>query len=280
MKQFFAYCLLCIGLFGCANEVVEDDPVLANVHGKTLRLSDADAYLTPGTPVEDSLNQLRTFVNKWVRETLLLHEAELHFPDDINIGDLVRDYRASLIVSNYEKNLVESMLDTVISKEELEEYYEKNKEQYQLERPIIRCHFVKIHRPFDESRDFRKWWDSERPEDFDKLMEFSRQNAEVYMLEDSTWWKVEEIAALMPPGMLSSQNMRSNRSLRFSDDEYEYYLRIAESVLSTEIAPLSYIREQAARYIMHKRKLDLLEQIKADLYDQGVQGEQVKIYIQ
>ncbi|MDX1408769.1 MAG: hypothetical protein R3330_11565, partial [Saprospiraceae bacterium] len=92
--------------------------------------------------------------------------------------------------------------------------------------------------------------------------------------------KVEEIESLMPAGTLSPQNMRRDRALTFTDDQYEYYLRILESVLSTEIAPLSYIREQAERYIMYTRKLERLEAIKEDLYREGMAGDQIKIFIQ
>ena len=281
MKIRWHYGLAFLLFLSCDSQMAEDqDPLLATVHGMTLRMSDAVNYLDDELSPQDSMAQLRSFVELWVRESLLLHEAELNLPGDIDIGALVRDYRASLIVSNYEKELVESQLDTVITDTELERYYEKNKEQYQLERPIIRCYFVKIKKPVANRRDFRKWWDSSDRQDFARLVSYSNQNAEVFMLEDSTWYKVEEIESMMPAGTLSPQNMRRDRSLTFTDDQYEYYLRILESVLSTEIAPLSYIREQAERYIMYTRKLELLETIKEDLYRRGMEGDQIKIYIQ
>lgn len=276
------FALLSLLLTGIACNVMVDDPgdpVIATVYEHALRLSEANAYVTdPGSP-EDSMAQLRNYVEHWVRETLLLHEAEKHMPAEIDIAELVEDYRASLIVSNYEQNLVQSRLDTIISDAELQAYYERNKEQYQLERPIIRCHFLKVKKPVPDRDQLRRWWDSERPRDFDRLVAYGNRFAEIFMLEDSTWYKVEEIENLMPPGTLSTQNMRPNRSLRFTDEQYEYYLRIHESVLSTEIAPLSYIREQASRYIMHKRKLELLERIKADLYRTELDSDQVQIHI-
>jgi hypothetical protein len=225
------------------------------------------------------LSQLRSYVEHWVREAILLYEAEQHFPADIDINDLVLDYRHSLIISDYEKNLVETQLDTMISNAELQAYYQKNKDQYQLERPIVRAHFVRLHNSTDSLLQFREWWDSTDSLDFQALISFSNFHADVFMLEDSTWYKVEEIEGLMPPGTWRSENMRAKTSLRFTDDQYEYYLRISESVLSTQIAPLSYIRGQAVRFIMHKRKLELLEKMKTDLYNREMRGDYINIFV-
>jgi hypothetical protein len=280
VNGYIYICLLLLGLNACDLQKPDDsDPLLASVHHHELRLSKARKYISAGASEADSLSQLRGYVELWVREVVLLYEAEQHFPAEIDINDLVLDYRHSLIISDYENNLGETMLDTVISNDELQAYYQKNKDQYQLERPIVRAHFVKLHNSTDSLLEFRKWWDSKDSMDFQQLIAFSNSHADVFMLEDSTWYKVEEIESLMPPGTWRSENMRAKTSLRFTDDQYEYYLRISESVLSTEIAPLSYIREQAVRYIMHKRKLDLLETIKTDLYDREMRGKHINIFV-
>lgn len=258
----------------------EEDLLLAEVHGRRLFLSDAQSILAPRMSPADSISRLRSFVQLWVNEAVLLHEAEQKLGPGIDLDDLVRDYRNSLLISNYEKNIVETMVDTVITQQELQEYYQRNKEQYQLERPIVRGYFVKVDRELDSLAEFRAWWDSGDTTDQEKLADFSGRNAEVFLLEDSTWYTVNDIEGLMPPGTLQSQNMKPNTSLRFTDDDYEYYLRITESVLSREIAPLSYIREQAVRYIMHKRKLELLESIKQELYKQDLEANQIKIYVE
>ncbi len=279
-----AWCILIASLAAlvqCAAPAgSEQDQLLAEVHGRRLYMSDAQSILAPQMTTEDSISRLRAFVQLWVNEAVLLHEAEQRLGPGIDLDDLVRDYRNSLLISNYEKNIVETRVDTVITQQELQGYYQRNKDQYQLERPIVRGYFVKIDRQVDSLSEFRSWWDSRDSIDFEQLAAFSARNAEVFLLEDSTWYTVSDIEGLMPPGTLQSQNMRPNTSLRFTDDDYEYYLRITESVLSREIAPLSYIREQAVRYIMHKRKLDLLEQIKQDLYQKNLEQNQIKIYVE
>jgi hypothetical protein len=256
----------------------ENDELLAQVFQHKLYSSDVERVLTSAYSPEDSLMLLRNYVENWVRDALLLHEAEKQLPEDINIDKLVKNYRSSLILHNYEKHLVEERIDSTIQEAELMAYYEENKTQYQLETTIVRCRFMKIRKPVLQRDSLRKWWESDKNEDFAKLVRYNNENAEIFIL-DTSWYKVEEIAQLMPEGTISSENIRSTNTLRFTDDQFEYYLRVFETVQKKEIAPLSYIREQAIRVIMHQRKLDLLESIKSDLYKEELSKNNVKINI-
>ena len=282
MNQFLIVGGLCCFLIaGCSQSAGHvDDPLLAQVYKHSLYLSQAENYLPKAATPEDSLSQLRNFVQQWVREELLLHEAEKFVPEDIDVDALVEDYRASLIISNYERTIVQMMVDTFISHEELVRYYERNKEQYKLEQPIVRCRFVKVVKDTTDIDAFKGWWESDDPVDVAKVAEYASSMAELSILEDSTWYRADEITALIPPGRVAVENMRPNSSFKFSDDEYEYFLLVTESLLSTEIAPLSYIREQAIRYIMHKRRLDLLEQTKAEVLQREMQSNQIKILVE
>ena len=260
--------------------MVDNDPVLAEVYDHQLKYSDVDELIPNPISEQDSLMRIRALVENWVRETLLLHKAEMAMSPDIDLDKLIEDYRSSLLVHNYELELIEAELDTSISSAELQSYYEANRDQYQLESTIVRCHFIKVANPVTEQDSLRKWWNSESEIDFQKLVKYCNNNSEIFMLTDSTWYKVDEITQLLPSGTLSQQSMQAGRTYQFSDPAYEYYIRVLEQVKNQEIAPLSYIQSQAKRYIMHQRKLTLLEQIKSDLYNEEIKGKEVKVYVE
>lgn len=273
-------CLVCLMTTWSCKDVLQqdDDKVLARVYQKKLYESDLEGVVSGATTAEDSLILTRSYVESWVRDALLLKEAESKLPPDLNIDKLVENYHASLILHNYENHLVDKLVDSHISSEELSNYYEENKEQYQLETTIVRCHFLKITKPVPNRDSLRNWWDDDSPKSFEKLVKYSNQNADLFIL-DSVWYKVEEIEQFMPSGTISQENIRSANTLRFTDPNYEYYLRVLETVKGKEIAPLSYIREQAIRVIMHERKLETLERIKNDLYREELERNNVKINI-
>ena len=279
MLRFFAYLIfaaVCL-LASCtpAEETPEENDVeLAKVFKKKLFLSELDGMVPEGASPEDSTKIINAEVERWVRETLLMQEAEKNIPPDLNIDELVRDYRMSLIRHNYEHFLVETQLDSVVSQQELNAYYEKNKEQYQLPASILRCLVIKVPKTAPNFNQLRKWWNSNDEEAFQKMKDYAVLNADFYALEDSVWYQVKEIKAQLPKGLALS----NNQNMFQSGTEFHYFVKVLEKKAQKEIAPLSYIQEQAKKVILHKRKMVLLENRKEELYARETNKSNVKIF--
>ena len=272
-----------LGLASCAGTAQDkkEDRILARVHNKTLYLSELEGMIPEGTPLEDSVRIVEAYVNRWAREALLLYEAERNLPNDLNIDKLVRDYRSSLIKANYEKVLVERLLDSTITREELQTFYAQNKEQYLLQSPILRCYFIKVPLPVPDEANLKRWW--ARPDEadnFDQLVTYCNAYATAHNLEDSTWHQVDDIAVLMPSGTLTPENVATQREIVTSDEVYRYYYRLMELKDRMELAPLSFIEDQARKTILHKRKNRLLEDKKEDLYAVELRRNNINIYLE
>ncbi len=258
----------------------ENDRLLAKVHNRTLYLSELDGMFPLGTTGEDSALIINAFVERWIRETLLLYEAERNIPSDLNIDKLVRDYRASLIRHNYEQVLVNELLDSVVTPEVLVEFYEKHIERYQLESPIIRCYFVKIPLSVAGIERFKSnWSNSANAESKAELINFCNQYAQTHLLEDSVWYRGVDILADLPEGTLSLDNI-SKREIVESDDDYHYFLKILDLKKKNEIAPLSFVEEEIRKTILRDRKLKLLEDKKNEMYELELRRNNIQIYTQ
>ncbi|MCC6727330.1 MAG: hypothetical protein IT258_22685 [Saprospiraceae bacterium] len=255
----------------------DDDRHLGTIYNKELYLSDMEGMLPEGITSEDSTVIINTYVRYWMREMALLHEAEQNIPNDLNIEKLVADYRASLIKNNYENIVVSRLLDSTVTKDQLLEFYEKNREQYQLETPILRCRFIKAPKKAPESDKAQDWWNSNKASDFADLSRWCAKNAAVHHLQDSTWHNVEDIAAYMPQGTLTVDNVDDRKDFIQRDDDFVYYFKLLELVRKKEIAPLSYIESQARKVILHKRKTQLLEELKDKLYEEALRKKQAKL---
>ncbi len=268
-------------LLGACMPVAEEDAedrLLAKVHNKSLFLSELDGMFPEGTSRRDSALIVDAYVERWIRETLLLHEAERNIPKDLNIDKLVRDYRASLIRHNYEQILVEKLLDSNISKKELNAFYEKNKEQYQLETPIMRCYFIKVPLPVPEAEELRRMWNSRDTADYRRLVDYCNRYAEAHFLEDSTWLDVDNIALEMPKGTLTTDNVSAKKDFSQRDGDYQYYLRVFEVKNRKEIAPLAYIEGQARKVLLRNQKSKLLEDIKEEMYELEMRRNNIHVY--
>ncbi len=257
-----------------------DDTLLAEVYNQKLYASTIEGILPENSSEEDRKMRTRVYVENWVKDQLLLHEAEKNMSDKLDIDKLVRDYRASLLIHHYEKQWVESRIDTSINISELLSYYDKNRDQYQLQKTIVRCYFIKLPEAEADMDDIRDLWNSEDESDFVRLVEYCNAHADLFMLDEEKWYEVDEITQLIPAGTLSERSMQAGREYAFSDSDFAYFIRILESVQEEDTAPFTYIQEQAERYIMHQRKLTLQEQLRNELYEKELSSRKVKIYVE
>ncbi len=269
-------------LFGACQPVEnapeKEDKILARAYNKTLYYSDVKDLIPKNSEPEDSSLRVNAFIERWVREALLMTEAEKNIPKDLNIDQLVRDYRSSLILTNYEKLLVETLLDSIVTKEELQTYYDQNKDQYLLDGPIARAHFIQFPLNYLDVKNINKWWNSEKEEDLQSLTNLCASNANAYLLEDSTWFKVDRLIELFPPGVLSKKNISSGKQFYHQDDVFFYKLRIMEIISEQSIPPFSHVADQMKKVILHKRKIKILEDKKEELYNKELRRNNVRIY--
>lgn len=267
-------------LAACQFSLVAEDPLVAQVFDKKLHRSEVDALIPESATPEDSVLIRNAYIERWIKKMVMMHEAEKNIPADLEIDRLVDDYKSSLIMHQYEKSIVETLLDTVIDDVELEAYYEENKSQYLLESVIIRCHMIKLPQEVDEKvvKECEKLWKGDKEKDFEKLVNLCNQYASTYFLSDSIWYKLDLISQEMPAGAINENAIRNNEVFQLTNDDYYYFLKILDIRDKKEIAPLTFIREQAAKVILHKRKIALLDELQEDLYDRASSRDNIKLY--
>ncbi len=273
--------LFCIILSACKNfgGQSSSNKLLVTVYNKSLYLNELDGMFPDNATKQDSQQVINAYVDRWIRDNVIMAEAERNVPKDLNIDELLKKYRESLILNSYEEQLTKNGLDTAISNTELQVFYEKNKDQYQLETPITRCYFLKIPKQSSQTDSLQKWWDSPKSGDnLKKMQEYARKYARSYILEDSVWTRSEEIINMLPKGTLTSDNINTGKELTLKDGDFQYYFRALGVMNQKEIAPLSFIKEQASKYILHQRKIQVIENKKQEMYDLEMKKNNVKIY--
>jgi hypothetical protein len=278
MKQMILRLLAILGLAGCAGsgDAEKGDILLAKVYDKSLYRSQLEGIVPEGTGQQDSALVVKAYTERWIRETLLMYEAERNLPKDLDIDQLVRDYRASLVRFKFEEQMIAEKLDTVVTEAETRRFYESNKDQFQLESTILKCLVIKLPGRAPQT-ELNKLWNSRNPADEAALETYAGKWASEALLNRKKWYKLETIAALLPEGTLTSENIASRREGTLNDGGYRYYYRVLETVQGKTTAPFDYVREQASKVILHQRKQQLLEKWKQELYEKEVRRENVKI---
>lgn len=249
--------------------------MLAQVYDKTLYLSDIEGIVHEEMSKEDSVKVVQDFVRNWIKETVFLVEAEENIPREVNIEKLVDDYKASLIKLNYETTVVDRMVDSSITREELTAYYEANRKEYQLDLPVIRCLFIKVPASAPGLKQAVDDWESGR---VSRLKEWCGKNAVVHRLDADAWYKIDEVSSFMPKDFLKEDNIKRRLDFVRAMDGHVYFFKVLELVPRNKTAPLGYVEEEIRKMMQHKKKAQLLESLKDKLYKEALEKKQITVY--
>jgi len=273
--------ILCALLFASCGEEAPLDRgavVLARVFNRSLFVRDLEGMFPAGTTPYDSILIANAYTQRWIREAVLLHEAEKNLPKDLHIDRMVRDYRSSLVRSHYEQVLLEQLMKTEISREDLLIFYEKNKIQYQLAAPILKGHLLVVPRILSV-RDSLNWlWDRPSAKNTGRLQELAMDYGLTCFLDESKWMAWEDIALYLPRSMRPNDLPRKGSGVVLPDGEFEVWLRLTESRKTGELPPLDYVEGQLRRMLMLSRKNQLLEDIKEDMLEIATRKGRVEIF--
>ena len=79
------------------------------------------------------------FMNNWIRRELMISYAEMNLNTDLlRYEKQIEDYRASLLIYAYQQELLNQNFDTVIALSEIEDYYQKYKDEFKLSKNIFK----------------------------------------------------------------------------------------------------------------------------------------------
>ena len=96
---------------------------MARVYDDYLYESDLNGVVAPGTLPKDSLLITRSFIENWVRQRLIIQQAEKNLTSSqMDFTRQLENYKNSLTIYAYENALVMQKLDTLITDEETQNY--------------------------------------------------------------------------------------------------------------------------------------------------------------
>ena len=135
-----AGCLVGNILTSC-NKKAKEKPLL-RVFDNYLYPSDIKGLVSGNVSAEDSIAIIDNYINQWILQMVVLDKAE----NNINkrFEKELQDYKNSLITYEYEQSIVKQLLDTNVGDNEIQQYYERNKENFTLKNNIVRMVYVKI----------------------------------------------------------------------------------------------------------------------------------------
>lgn len=267
----------------CASgpEKEKDRVAIAKADNVYLYADEITNLVPVGTSAKDSLDLLKKFIDNWVRESLVIQKAENNLTDEQkDVEKQLEDYRKSLITYSYEKELVKQKLDTVVSNEEIEQYYNNNQPDFELKDNIIKVIYVKVNKKAPGIEKLKKWYKSDNMKDREQLAGYCHQFAENFYLDDNSWLLFDDLLKEIPIQTYNKELfLQNNRFVEVTDSLNEYFLNIKGFKIRNSISPLSFEKENIKNIILNKRKLELITKMKQDVYNDAANNKKIEIYI-
>ncbi len=258
-----------------------DNPVVATVGTANLYLTDVDHLSKEMASGLDSADLVNRYVQSWIKKQLMIREARENITlDEAEINRKLLDYRYALIAYEYEKNFVEESLDREVTPDEIATYYEANKQNFALKEIIVRTNYIKLEKSLPQKRQLERLLGSDRDEQKDELKDFAIRYANNYFIEDSTWVKFDDIIINTPLTQNNNQVqlLQNERLINVDDETYSYYFKILEYRLQDQVPPLEFVRDEISKIIVNKRRVELADKLKRDIYNHALENNEFTIY--
>lgn len=270
-----------VSLFCLLVSCSDSDKVLATVG--EVELTESDAYVLMKHRGLDYNNkeERRAFVVQWCNQEVYKQELQGKYPKEWKLVQLRSDaYSGDLAQYHLEEIRVRKMLDTVVSNDELQTYYDAHQDEFLLNDYIVKALFLKIPKELDfKEENVHLNYLLKNDKDLAEINSFAKLYAQDYYFDDSTWIYFDDLTKDIPLEKYNLDNIVLNRTKTyFSDDKHWYFLNIIDYKLKDEAPPLEFLKDRIRSIIVSQRLNDIREKNETKLLKELKKKHEVNIH--
>ncbi|MFH0756547.1 MAG: hypothetical protein V2B15_04600 [Bacteroidota bacterium] len=256
-----------------------EDPV-ARVFDHYLYPSDLEDVIPEGTSYQDSIILAKRYVDTWVKDQLMVNRAEQFLTgEQKDFSKQIAEYHRSLLIFTYRQKLLQQKLDTVVTDDEIREYYQENINNFLLGHDVIKGTYIKVPLTAPRLNELRSWSHDNGEDDLDQMEKYCISYAEKYSDFNDTWIYFSSIKSQLPMTISQpSRYLQYNRNLEATDSLYRYFLHISNHLPEGEAAPLEMVYDDIVSILLNKRKIEFFKDLDQQVYGDGVTRNQFEIY--
>ena len=282
MFRIFLYLVIAVFFSSCKNfSSVEQDQVIARVGSNYLYLSEITPLIPQALSPSDSIVFVQNKINKWAKQQLLFSQAQINLDQasQLALGNLVKNYEYDLWTRTYKEYMVKSMIDTVIDKKSLIQYYQKNQQNFKLKEPILQMRFLALPKDNIDLTIIKEKFIQNTTEDKAFLDSLGFQFS-VYDNRDSIWYNKHSLKSKLP--IISSTDfekyLKKSQFFFFEDAIEVYLLYVSDVRFPDDNTPFSMVKKTIEKIIFNRRKLTFIKQFDQEILNDAIQANKFEIY--
>lgn len=269
MTLIFGIVLPMLASCKAISEFFDKEEVVAEVGQAKLRKSELDRVVPAGLPAEDSVRLARQYINTWALDQVFLNVAEQQLSKtEKDVTRELEAYRTSLLKYRYEQLYVNERLDTAVSDDAVQEYYEAHSSKFILQRPVVKARFLSISEDSPMLKTIRKKMSSDEVEDILEADSLAFSSAFKFTTWNNEWIDAAVMArefgqdyASVLSGVSKGWNERTDTS-GVVNAAY-----VTEIVPKGAMSPLEYSTPFIKDMIISARKQALVSALEHDLLE-------------
>ena len=253
---------------------------LVKVGKNYLYQDDLQMVMPVGITGKDSASFADEYIRNWIEDILLYKKAEGNIPDNAKIDELVASYRRALVMHTFQEELVNQEVGSVITEEEIEAYYQEHAIAFKAEYPYVKGLYLKVPLKAKKLSSVRTLYKKNTQDAIDKLEKFGISNAGDYDYFYDRWLPVPEIASKLPLKELTSDAdyLSKKRDIEVQDTAFCYFLHVEDFIPRDNALPLEYARNEIKEILINLKRVDFINKMRNDLYDQASENNEVIYY--
>ena len=258
----------------------QEADAIARVGDEYLYLSELE-NLVAGKEKKDSAEIAQAFIDQWIKEKLLIQKATQNLAENqLDFEKQLSDYRNSLVIYTYENELVKQKLDTIIDEAHYQTYYEANRKNFELREKLYQARYIEFLNSAPSQDSLKDWFlgntDEEQLEL--KLSDYCTQFASACQLDSNRWFSENEWREILPLDTAAQYSPLKIGFNQYQDSVKTVWVQVGQELDKGEAAPLAYIKEQIRGIILNQRRLKLIADVKAEIYEEATLKDKYEIY--
>lgn len=227
---------------------------------------------------EDSAVFAQSYVSTWLKEQAIIQKAKDVLPkESLDVKKQLEEYEKSLILFAFEKEMVKKRLDTVVSMEEIKDYYSKHSENFKLQDYIVKVLYLKVPVDAPKQNELRKWYKLTNEEDLLNIQNYASLYASNFYFGKDRWIFFDDVLKVIPITDINKASfIRNKRKVTFEEEGYIYYLNVLDYKLKDALSPLSLEKEKIKSILLNIRSTELIKELREEIFNEAKENKNVE----
>lgn len=278
MKRYLLFISITLLLSSCSN--ISDNnsnDLIARAGQNFLYQNEMPSFSSE----QDSMLRYLNYIETWAKEKILydLSLTNLSQSKKNDLDILVEKYKVDLYINSYKDLIVNSIIDSIITDEEIESFFNRNIENFKLNENLLKYRYLKVPSDNINISRIRRYIQRLNQSDREFLDSLNFQFADL-KLNDTMWFTEREVISSIE--FINQKNksnyMGINRLYELENDQYIYYFIIKDLLKSGNIPPLSYLYDRIKSNIINQRKLNLLQNINKEILNDALKSNKYEVF--